>query len=125
MEKLVNFPSRKMKTQALDRGLLTLEPVGVTTKHPTIRLPLSKLGLGTYLRIFKFSLSPWSNNQLFFSSKISFDSVLDFNYLCLALANLIPHLVYCKNLLPVLSTSNFSLSSSESFDDCPLPSCHV
>lgn len=118
MEKLVNFPSRKMKTQALDRGLLTLEPVGGA---PTIHLPLSKLGLGTYLRIFKFSLSPWSNNQLFFSSKISFD----FNYLSLALVNLIPHLVYCKNLLPVLSTSNFSLSSSESFDGYPLPSCQV
>ena len=77
-EKSVNFLPRKMKLGTLDRGFLTLEPVGVITNPSSIPRPLSKLGIGPCLRIFKFSLSPWSNSQFFFPSRISFDSVIDF-----------------------------------------------
>ena len=61
MEGLVSFLFSKWKTQVLDRGSPTLEPVGGATNHPTIPL-LSKLRISTYLGIFKFSLSPQSIN---------------------------------------------------------------
>ena len=106
-EKSVNFLPRKMKLGTLDRGFLTLEPVGVITNPSSIPGPLSKLGIGTCLRIFKFSLSPWSVS-FFFLPKYLLILSLTFNFLRLALANLIPHVIYCKNHLPVLSTELLS-----------------
>lgn len=71
-EKSVNFLPRKMKTGTLDRGFLTLEPMGVITNPSSIPWLLSKLGFSTCLRIFKFSLSSWSNSQFFFSFQNNF-----------------------------------------------------
>ena len=105
-EKSANFLPRKMKTCTLDRGFLTLVPVGAITDPASIPRPLSKLRIGTCLRIFKFSLSPWSVN--FFSFQKYLLILFYFNFLRLALANLIPHVSYCKNHLPVLSTELLS-----------------
>ena len=107
-----------MKTGTLDRGFLTLEPVGVITNPSSMPGPLSKLGIGTCLRIFKFSLSPWSNSQFFFLPKYLLILSLTFNFLRLALANLIPHVIYCKNH-HLFSLQNSCLSSSESTDGRP------
>lgn len=123
-EELPQFLSRKLKTLVLDRGHLALEIVQVTSNHPTIPQSFSKLGVSTYLGIFKFSLFLMANQFLFFP-KISFDSILDFSFPQPNIDQTNFLLALLQKPWPILSKSNSSLSSSKSFDDCSLLPCQV